>query len=447
MNTSTAIDHENMHKKLGWHTLGQAFDCACGQKHALPIQACHIGPGAARHLAAFARELGWSRCLVVSDENTRASDGDTLVRALRDAGIRPAEKQFADAPLEATDGAAKVVGEAGAEEDGYVALGGGTLSDLAKSAGDAQGKPVLLYPTAASMNGYTSAIVALKVNGLKRTLPCAPALGIFADPALAAAAPGRMAAAGLADFLSKASSAADWQAAHLLRGAYYCARPREFCEGIQDALLNAAPAVGKGESEAIEILLKALMLSGFGMVVAGSSAPASGGEHLISHYLDMKHALDGTPNDLHGIQVGVATVHTLTLWRRILESDPASIDPAVLAANQPAPALVKEAIMEDWGPRVGGEVLLQWQQKSLDPKSVEAELALFVQRLPEIRERLSEDLLPSETVARAIQEAGGPPTPDGMMASKAEYRKALRNARFLRNRFTVLDLEAELGID
>ena len=44
------------------------------------------------------------------------------------------------------------------------------------------------------------------------------------------------------------------------------------------------------------------MLNGIAMEVCGSSRPASGSEHLISHALD---ALDARPR-LHGLQVGVA---------------------------------------------------------------------------------------------------------------------------------------------
>src|SRR5215471_13082134 len=45
------------------------------------------------------------------------------------------------------------------------------------------------------------------------------------------------------------------------------------------------------------------MLNGIAMEIAGSSRPASGSEHLISHALD---ALSAKPR-LHGLQVGVAS--------------------------------------------------------------------------------------------------------------------------------------------
>ena len=316
---------------------------------------------------------------------------------------------------------------------------------MAKYAGSELERPVLLFPTAASMNGYTSSIVALKVRGLKRTSPCTPALGVFADPEVVATAPQRMVAAGVGDFLSKNSSTSDWYAAHRLRGGYFCDRPGDFFEGTQEKLLSMAERVGRGDPEAVAFVLEALALAGFSMVVAGSSAPASGGEHLISHYLDMKHATLGTPHDLHGAQVGVATIYTLGLWERVLAVEPTALDIEALLDAQPTEEAIRACIAEDWG-TVAVEVQAQWDEKSLDRAAMRAELKRFQTQLPELRERLEKELLPAATVAQAIAASGGATEPEGLDAPVEEYRKAQRNARFLRNRFTVLDLAAELGL-
>jgi len=433
-------------EKLGWHSLGTSFDCTCGVTHSLPIEACYVGVEAAEELALFAQSRCGARALVVSDENTRAAGGEAVLAALGMRHKEIVEKVYPGGPLEATGEEADLVAEAGKDCDFYVGIGSGTISDLAKSAGSAQNKPVLLFPTAASMNGYTSAIVALKVRGLKRTLPCQPATGIFANPEVVASAPQRMVAAGVADFLSKCSSAADWSVAHLLRGDYYCRRPREFNEGIQERLFAAAPAIGRGEPEAVQLALEALLLSGFGMVIAGSSAPASGGEHLISHYIDMKHALRHTSNDLHGVQVGLGTLYTLGLWEKVVAVDPATLDPEALAAAQPTEDQVRARVFDDWGPAVGEEVWEQWLQKQRTPKQIAAEIAQFKTQHATITDAVRLDVQPVSVVARCIAECGGPITPEGMTAPKAEFENGLRLARYLRNRFTILDLAAELGL-
>ncbi len=433
-------------EKLGWETLGASFDCTCGQRHELPIEACYVGENADRQLATFAHGRCGRACLVVSDGNTRAAAGEGLFSLLGTHGTRIVEKIFPADSLTATDELAETVGRAGEELDFYVAVGSGTLCDLAKYAASQQGKPVLLYPTAASMNGYTSAIAALKVHGLKRTVPCRPATGIFADPELVASAPQRMTAAGVADFLSKAASSADWRAGHILREVYYCPRAREFALGLQEGIIANTPAIGRSDTDAVRLVLEALLLSGMGMVVADSSAPASGGEHLISHYMDMKDALEGTGHDLHGAQVGVATVYTLRLWERILALRTTEIDPGGLAAAHPRSEVIHDRIFSDWGDTVGREVWQQWSEKALDEAGLRTELESFRHYLPELRGALPTDLIPAEIVARCIEEAGGPTKPGELDVPLAVHDAALTGARYLRNRFTVLDLAAELGL-
>lgn len=429
--------------RLGWHSLNTTFDCDCGHAHALPIHTVYQGIDAAQRLAAFAREHCDTHGLLISDENTQAAGGEEVLRALGDVGKKITHELYGSDPFEATQSLGDEVTVLAAQADFIVAVGSGTLCDLAKYAGDKLDIPVLLYATAASMNGYTSAVAALKVRGLKRTLPCKPATAVFANPEHAATAPTRMTAAGLADFLSKCSSSTDWRAAHLLQGVYFCERPREFFEGTQDQLLASAALIPEGDPEAIQSVMEALLLSGCSMVIAGSSAPASGGEHLISHYLDMKAALYDLPNDLHGTQVGVATVHCLGLWEKVLALNPGDIDIETLITRQHDDSEIAESIDQDWGP-VAPEVQEQWNKKKMNADELRVFLEKFKQELPRLKRELPVDLLPAQIVEKAIKEAGGPTTPEGLHAPIEEYTNALSRARYIRDRFTILDLAADL---
>lgn len=427
------------------YRIGSLIERAYAQTKGLPVECCYIGDDAAEQLGAFARDRCGGSCLVISDVNTRTL-GEPAIAALRDAGKIVAERVFGEPHLDATEEVGDRVAEWGGDCDFFVAIGAGTLSDLGKHASSKLKKPVLLFATAASMNGYTSGITAVKVRGLKRTVPCTPALGVFADPRIVAAAPPRMAAAGVADYLSKCSAGADWRVANILRGEYYDENALRFYEGALERVLGATTRIGSRDPEAVAIALEALLLSGLSMLVAGSSAPASGGEHLISHYIDMKQALYGTPNDLHGIQVGVATVYCLGLWERVLALGPAAIDVDALLDAQPTDDQIELWAIEDWGEAVAAEVIAQWKQKSRPRDALRVEIETFRDQLPWIRDAVRKDLLPSGTVAKAIRESGGPSTPEGMNAPLDVYRKALCRARYIRNRFTILDLAAELGV-
>ena len=72
---------------------------------------------------------------------------------------------------------------------------------------------------------------------------------------------------------------------------------------MPDATVYLFIARPSRDAEGIQLLATALMLNGVAMEVCGSSRPASGSEHLISHALDL---MNPKPR-LHGLQVGVAT--------------------------------------------------------------------------------------------------------------------------------------------
>ena len=426
--------------------LEQALDDARTPDGLRPIDACYVGSNAATRLAAWARNHSIHSCLIVADANTRQASGDTVHRALCDAAIQATPYDFGSAPIDATDALGDAVARKGDACAAYVAVGSGSLCDLAKYAGNLQNKPVILFATAASMNGYTSGIVALKINGLKRTSPCKPASAVFADPAIIAAAPRRMSAAGVGDYLSKCASAADWQAAHFFRGEYFHPQALKLYEGVIEKVLDAAPRVGQGDPEATALVLEALLLSGLSMLMAGSSSPASGGEHLVSHYLDMHAAIHDAPHDLHGAQVGVATIDCLRLWDAVLYSSLDNWNIDALLDAQPSPDQVQDWAVLDWGSAVASEVMLQWGKKVLPNDAMYRELQRFHDQRDTLRDLVRNDLLPPHIVADAIAAAGGHITPESLDAPVHCYHNALRRARFIRDRFTILDLAAETGL-
>jgi glycerol-1-phosphate dehydrogenase [NAD(P)+] len=77
----------------------------------------------------------------------------------------------------------------------------------------------------------------------------------------------------------------------------------DFAALLSDATVHQFLGRPSFDVEGARLLSTSLMLNGVAMEICGSSRPASGSEHLISHALD---AISGRPR-LHGVQVGVAT--------------------------------------------------------------------------------------------------------------------------------------------
>jgi len=86
----------------------------------------------------------------------------------------------------------------------------------------------------------------------------------------------------------------------------------DFAVLLSDATVFQFIARPERDLEGVRLLGTSLMLNGISMEIAGSSRPASGGEHLISHALD----LISTRPRLHGLQVGVAAYIVSCLQRQ-----------------------------------------------------------------------------------------------------------------------------------
>jgi glycerol-1-phosphate dehydrogenase [NAD(P)+] len=185
-----------------------------------------------------------------------------------------------------------------------------------------------------------------------------------------------------------------------------------------------------GEAGAIETLVRLLVLSGLGMVLAGSSAPASQAEHLVSHHLDMM----AHPASLHGEQVGVATLSISRLQQRLL----ASPQPPAL---RPAP-VDEAAILRHFGPELGPACVAELAAKPLDP----AAAARLAADWPAVSARLGQVMLPTADLVAALNAAGAPTTPAGLGIPDQLYRDALTYARAIRSRYTCLDLAGDAGL-
>ncbi|MBN2446930.1 MAG: iron-containing alcohol dehydrogenase, partial [Phycisphaerae bacterium] len=204
-----------------------------------------------------------------------------------------------------------------------VSVGSGSVTDSAKYArhlhAEQTGRriPFISFPTAASVTAYTSALAALSVGGVKRTLPTAPPDVIICDLRTLADAPLLMTQAGFADVLARSVSYGDWYlAAQLGMDDGFSLVPGKLLEASEVAMLEQAAAVKTADLPAIRTVTDALLLSGMAMSIVNQTAPLSGWEHTISHFLDLTALHQHRPAALHGGQVGVATLVSARAYER-----------------------------------------------------------------------------------------------------------------------------------
>jgi len=205
------------------------------------------------------------------------------------------------------DAVERVVDAAAEADSGYlIALGGGKPIDTAKMASDRLGCGFVSVPTAASHDGIVSGRSSIPEGDTRHSVAADPPLAVVADTEILAEAPWDLTTAGCADIISNYTAVKDWQLAHRLKNVEYSEYAGALSRMTAEMLVDSSAAIKPGFEESAWLVAKALVSSGVAMSIAGSSRPASGAEHLISHQLD--RLLPGKA--LHGHQVGVAAVVT-----------------------------------------------------------------------------------------------------------------------------------------
>jgi glycerol-1-phosphate dehydrogenase [NAD(P)+] len=416
-----------------------------------------IGRGALAALPAILGEAFPGKTpVLVADHDTWEAAGPASEAALIAAGLSPRRLILApregDDHLVCEDGVIRALAAilAAEPEAVAVAVGAGTVNDIAKHASHQLGRDYLAVPTAASMNGYTSTIAAVLVGGVKRTLPSRQPRAIVADIDVLAAAPAHLNRAGFGDLLSKPVSQGDWLLSHFVRGVPYDEAPNAIIDALFARLLDEAAAIGRAEPAGLRTLMEAILVSGYSMALAGSSAPASGGEHLVSHYWDMEQLTANAPLlGLHGTQVGVATRLSARLFERMLRLDADAIDPAAAARRRPEPTAL-DAAFASLHPRLDAatvaEIHAQLSRKQRHGQALEAELAAVKAAWPTIVARIRASFIGVERLDRALREAGCVTRAAEMGCDLARLTHTLIVSRQIRDRYVAFDLLDDLGL-
>jgi glycerol-1-phosphate dehydrogenase [NAD(P)+] len=389
-----------------------------------------LGGGEAELIAPLA--LG-QRLAVVSDRNTFDALGRRVARAL--ARIATVDDVVLDAPRAdlATVDELRV---RTAAADALIAVGSGTLNDLCKYLAHQSGRPYAVFATAPSMNGYVTATASLDRGGVKVSLPARSPVAALFDLEVLRQAPARLIRAGIGDAICRTTAQTDWLLGHYLRDASYSEAPYLLQIEDEPYLLSHAAAIAAGDLEGVAALTRLLVLAGLGMVMVGRSQPASMGEHLISHYIDMM--AEPHPGSLHGEQVGVAT---LTLSR---------LQHALLRAERPPevrPTRFDQAAMQArYGATLGDRLIADYRAKALDEAAAAQMNARLADVWPSMRARLQEAMLPTARLQQALAAAGAPTTGAELGLRSDFYREAVRHAREIRDRYSILDLAGDAGL-
>ena len=280
-------------------------NCECGFKHETALKDVVIGSGVTANTGEILKRNGFKEnLLLVADKNTlKAADG--VLTALKDFRV---QLKIYENLREATVEQAKVVTELLENNDGVISVGTGSLNDICRKASKDAEKPLCIFATAASMDGFASYGAPLTDGNFKATYDAKSPEVIIADTKILAKAPSELKSAGFGDMVGKYVGLIDWQVSALITGEYCCEKVAKLTREATDKIMALADKITLDDEESAQAVFEALLLTGIGMSFVKNSRPASGTEHIVSHFWECKKLLDGKLSDFHGKKVGVATL-------------------------------------------------------------------------------------------------------------------------------------------
>lgn len=313
--------------------------------------------------------------------------------------------------------------------DVLIAVGSGTISDLCKYASFMTQKDYAVFPTAPSMNGYFSMNASIIIEGHKQTLPAHLPKGVFCDLSVLANAPKRLILSGLGDSLCRPTAQADWLLSHLLFNTPYNPLPYTLLAPYEHELFSNSDKLTSGDIRVLELLMRTLIVSGMGMVIAGGSYPASQGEHLIAHTMEMKYGY-ALPYTYHGEQIGVTTLAMAEIQLALLGQ----------RLHLQSHTDTEKKIAEYFGNELKKNIQNAYQSKFRLCEKYDAINERLNTEESAIRDAIKAITLPVDYLRAVLQKAGAPSTTYELGWQDRQLGLAITHAKFIRDRFTFLDL-------
>ena len=417
--------------------LGKTFDCECGRTHEIATKSIVYSKDALERMPdILCSSVDGRNVVLVADKRTWTIAGERARRILEE------NRWFADhVIIPDTDHGGPVCDDTTLARldnrtprcDIALAVGCGVVNDLTKWLAFNHKMPYAGFATAATMNAFTAANVAPTIAGLKTILSARAPVAVFAVPSIITDAPFELTAAGLGDTIAKPVSTADWILNHIFGREYFCRYCSEMLNALEPCYFDRPDDIKNRRPAAIEALFNALLYSGIAMTIVGTSAPASGGEHLLSHTLDMTSGIDGTAHDLHGRQVGLGTLFASALYDRVLGIDK--------CRSHTPPADIDSVF---WG-RLAGNVRQQYEQKMPMLQALRRKVGdgeTWQRFLAACRPRIR----PPGQIKDCLKTAGAAHTFADIGCSRQRLHAAVLHMHEIRKRTTIVDLAWILGI-
>lgn len=188
-------------------------------------------------------------------------------------------------------------------------VGGGLTADTAKYYAAKNNLPLVVIPTALSVDAFITAASGIRKDGCVYYIDTKPPENLVLDLDVIAAAPDSIRAAGISDVMSIATGSWDWKFAESRgknpTGMEFIPWVYESARVILEAVLDCAEAAGRSDREGLKTLYDCLAMEVQLCNQVGHARPEEGTEHYFA-YCAENHLGHGLP---HGDLVGPGIIN------------------------------------------------------------------------------------------------------------------------------------------
>jgi glycerol-1-phosphate dehydrogenase [NAD(P)+] len=407
----------------------------------------YIGKDAVKEITRFCVEHERHSFVLVTDQTVYRVLGAQVEAALRKAGWDVQLIILNGDPVIPDDRyLIKIITPLDNSQRTFISVGSGTITDMTRYVAYRTKSDFISVPTAPSMDGYASNTSALTVDGMKLSIFSKPPIAIIADTEVLSQAPRRMISAGLGDTLGKYTALADWSLGGLLWNDAYSA---EIVARVRKNLMRCVGLLDDVESKWDELILaltESLIDVGTCMLITGNSRPASGSEHSLSHYWELKLMREGRPVSFHGLKVGFAS---LLIARRYELIRSISVTEAQkLMADTRVPSTEEEltTIRKIYGPISDDIIRIQKAFLQLDRSGID-KLRIAIAEHWDAIQAIAATVPSEDEMRRLLLKAGIPTQPEQLHLTQQDLEEAILYGHYIRNPFTVIKLSRILGIN
>jgi len=405
-----------------------------------------IGKDAISYFLDFCRKNHYNHFQLVADQNTYNALGNQVESALKSNGFDVRTILLKGKEIIADENyLMKVFLQLDNQERVFLAVGSGTITDITRFTSHRTRNIFISLPTAPSVDGFTSIGAPLVIGGLKQTYICQSPTALFGDISTLINAPKPLIAAGLGDLLGKLLSAADFKLGHILFDEPF---DNEIYERTRNTALTCVENLSKirgGDEDGIKLLMEGLIESGFCMLDFGNSNPASGAEHHISHFWEMKLLREGRPAVLHGAKVGVASIISARWYEQLSNITKKQVKRLLENKIMPDPNKIEAQLKRVFG-SISEQII---NEQRMFIRMSEEEFFTLKEKVVsnwDLIQDIARQLPPSETIERWLKENNAPITGFDLGLSEKEILLGIKYGHYLRKRFTINKLRLLLNI-